>query len=59
MNKMRLLLTLPSLNLCENVILGAWCCGVFKNNPTVVANFFRRVIEENSWFKEYNFRYNQ
>lgn len=49
MNKIRLMLSLPSKNNCENIILGAWGCGVFKNNPSVVANFFRRVIEENSY----------
>ena len=32
---------------CKNLVLSAFGCGVFKNNPTEVANMFKSVIKEN------------
>jgi len=46
MNKMKLMLSLAKKNECDNVILGAWGCGVFKNNPTEVASMFNKVIKQ-------------
>jgi len=31
---------------CSNLILGAWGCGVFKNNPETIAKLFNDVIAE-------------
>ena len=47
MNKMLLMLSLASENGCDNLILGAWGCGVFHNNPTIVAQMFKEVITNN------------
>jgi len=48
MNKMRLMLTLPVQHDCENIILGAWGCGVFNNDPNKVSEMFKNVmIREN------------
>jgi uncharacterized protein (TIGR02452 family) len=33
-----------AFHLCDNIILGAWGCGVFKNDPNVVAELFNEVI---------------
>lgn len=45
-DKIRLMFHLASKNGCRNIILGAWGCGVFKNNPIDVANLFQEVILE-------------
>ncbi len=44
-DKMRFMLSMAKLNNVENVILGAWGCGVFKNDPTEIAEMFADVIE--------------
>lgn len=33
-------LTLAAYHQCDSLILGAWGCGVFRNNPAVVAQMF-------------------
>jgi uncharacterized protein (TIGR02452 family) len=48
-DKIRLMLLLANMNKCENVILGAWGCGVFKNNPSTISDMFHKVI--NNEFK--------
>ena len=45
-NKMRLMLSLCITNHVSNVILGSWGCGVFKNEPQIIAKYFKDVIEE-------------
>jgi uncharacterized protein (TIGR02452 family) len=44
MNKIRLMLLLANMNKCENIILGAWGCGVFKNNPIMISDMFHEII---------------
>lgn len=43
--KMNAMLDVAAVNNCKNIILGAWGCGVFKNDPQTVANLFKEVLE--------------
>lgn len=47
-DKIRLMLSLAIKNDVKNIILGAWGCGVFKNNPDTISTFFHEIlIDEN------------
>jgi uncharacterized protein (TIGR02452 family) len=47
-------LALAVVNNIESIILGAWGCGVFRNESSEVAKYFKEVIESNfkNSFKE-------
>ena len=34
---------------CSHVVLGAWGCGVFGNDPSVVAALWREVLQLPEW----------
>jgi uncharacterized protein (TIGR02452 family) len=42
--RLRLLLTLLAYQQCQHLILGAWGCGVFRNDPLLVAKLFRDAL---------------
>ncbi|HEY0605762.1 MAG TPA: TIGR02452 family protein [Herpetosiphonaceae bacterium] len=42
----RLVLGVAALHGCDALILGAWGCGVFRNDPAMVAAIFARVLDE-------------
>lgn len=44
--KIRLMLSLAIMGGNDNIILGSWGCGVFKNDPTRMATMFRDVLKE-------------
>lgn len=44
--KIRLMLSLASKKGVSDIILGAWGCGVFKNDPTEMATMFKEIIDE-------------
>jgi uncharacterized protein (TIGR02452 family) len=44
--KIEQILSSAILNGCGNLILGAWGCGVFKNDPKVVAELFNKALSK-------------
>jgi uncharacterized protein (TIGR02452 family) len=44
------LLTLAAYCDCDALILGAWGCGVFKNDPSMVAQMFADLLLTKSQF---------
>jgi uncharacterized protein (TIGR02452 family) len=44
--KIRLMLTVATHYEVDNLILGAWGCGVFKNDPNFIAQAFKDVLNE-------------
>ena len=43
-DKIRLMISLAAKNDVKNLILGAWGCGVFKNDPKLMAQYFSEVL---------------
>jgi len=43
-DKIRLMLSMAALNGVKNLVLGAWGCGVFKNDPATIANYFKEIL---------------
>jgi len=41
---MEYLLAVASLQGCDSLVLGAWGCGVFRNDPEMVAHLFREAL---------------
>jgi uncharacterized protein (TIGR02452 family) len=45
----RMVLAVAIAHGCEALVLGAWGCGVFKNDPVVIAGIFARVLAEEAF----------
>lgn len=43
-DKIRLMISLAAQNGVKNLILGAWGCGVFKNDPKTISQYFSEVL---------------
>ena len=52
-DKIRLMLSIPFTNGVENLILGAWGCGVFNNEPNVISQYFKDVILNEGYNTKY------
>jgi uncharacterized protein (TIGR02452 family) len=42
----RMVLAIAIAHGCQTLVLGAWGCGVFRNDPTTIAAVFSRVLSE-------------
>jgi len=49
LHKIKNMLTEPAVNGCSNLVLSAFGCGVFKNDPTYIASVFKSVINDVSY----------
>ena len=47
--KIRLMLSLAHTNGAKNIILGAWGCGVFNNDPVKMSKFFKEVLIDETY----------
>lgn len=45
-HRARMVLAIGALHRCDALVLGAWGCGVFQNDPAVVADIFASVLAE-------------
>ena len=43
-DKIRLMVSLAAQNGVRNLVLGAWGCGVFNNDPTTMSQYFSEVL---------------
>lgn len=54
MNKIRVMLSTPSKFGVKNLILGSWGCGVFKNDPEKISNYFKMVLIDEGYHSLYD-----
>ena len=48
-----LVLALAEAEGCRNLLLGAWGCGVFRNDPSLVADAFGRWLEDHRFARSF------
>lgn len=49
--RIRIMLRIAAKHGYKNLVLGAWGCGAFGNNPNEVAGYFRQVLEDEGYGK--------
>ena len=52
--RLRIMLSVAYLNNYRNLVLGAWGCGVFRNEAKDVAEHFRKVLIDEGYAKYFN-----
>jgi len=53
-DKIRLMCSIPSKYGVSNLILGAWGCGVFKNDPEFISKTFKKILIEEGYSSLYD-----
>jgi uncharacterized protein (TIGR02452 family) len=46
--------SIPSKSNVKNLILGAWGCGVFNNDPITISTLFKQVLIDEGYATLYN-----
>jgi uncharacterized protein (TIGR02452 family) len=49
----RMVLAIGALHRCDGLVLGAWGCGVFQNDPSEVAHAFATVLAETAFQRRF------
>ncbi|MCB1233967.1 MAG: TIGR02452 family protein [Verrucomicrobiae bacterium] len=53
-NRIRGVLAAMAAHRHRHVVLGAWGCGVFRNDPTKVARWFRETLLDEGWASKFD-----
>lgn len=53
-DKIRLMVSMPVKNGVKNLVLGAWGCGVYKNDPTKMSEYFREILIDEGYASLYD-----
>ena len=53
-NKIRMMIKLAARRSVDNLILGAWGSGVYKNDPTFIAGLFKKILIGEEYAKCFN-----
>jgi uncharacterized protein (TIGR02452 family) len=53
LNRIEKILLLAILEGCDAIVLGAYGCGVFRNNPVSVAGYFNTLLNGKTAYKKY------
>jgi uncharacterized protein (TIGR02452 family) len=52
--RIRCVLALAATTGSRELVLGAWGCGVFRNDPAMIASLFATVLGENHWHSHFD-----
>lgn len=53
-DKIKLMLSIPHKFKTKNLILGAWGCGVYKNDPEKISQYFKEILINQGFSKLYD-----
>lgn len=54
LDKMFYMINSALISKCDNIILGAWGCGVFKNDPKIISSLFNETLKGGELYKYFN-----
>ena len=53
-DKIRLMVSIPAKNGVKTLVLGAWGCGVYKNDPVKISEYFREILVDEGYASLYD-----